>query len=113
MVANRLKYLRSMHNIKQVDLAKILSVSQSTISGWESERYEIDNSNLCKIADYFHVSIDYLLCHTNNLPITQDSPKDLSNILEEDLVLFKKNKLSTADKMLIKQILNRIFEREN
>ena len=44
MIANRLKFLRTARKIKQSDLAKILSVSQSTVSGWESGRYEIDNS---------------------------------------------------------------------
>lgn len=109
MISNRLKFLRSTHNIKQADLAKILSVSQSTISGWESERYEIDNFNLRKIAEYFNVSIDYLLCHTDNEQIQNDKLADLNKILDKDIVHFQKSILSAEDKSLLKQILQRIF----
>lgn len=110
MISNRLKTLRSTHNIKQAELAKTLSVSQSTISGWESERYEIDNFNLRKIADYFNVSIDYLLCHTDNEQVPTDKLVDLSKILDKDIVHFQKSILSSADKSLLKQILQRIFQ---
>lgn len=83
MLANRLKTLRTARKIKQDDLAKILSVSQSTISGWESGRYEIDHYNLCKIADYFDVSIDYLLDHISSEQNSYDGSNDLNKILDK------------------------------
>lgn len=47
--------------MKQTDLAKKLGIAQSTLSGWETGKFEIDNANLNKLALLFDVSIDYLL----------------------------------------------------
>lgn len=58
---NNLKLLRTRANMKQTDLAKKLGIAQSTLSGWETGKFEIDNANLNKLAFLFDVSIDYLL----------------------------------------------------
>lgn len=58
---NRIKELRQSRKITQVELAKYLNVSQGTLSFWEQEKYEPDTKSLKKLADYFGVSIDYLL----------------------------------------------------
>lgn len=47
--------------MKQVELAKALSVSQAALSGYETGKYEPDFETLKKIADYFSVSVDYVL----------------------------------------------------
>ncbi|AFK85868.1 MULTISPECIES: helix-turn-helix domain-containing protein [Thermoanaerobacterium] len=59
--SDRLKELRKEKNLTQEDLAKILEISRSTIAGYETERKEPDYETLKKIADFFNVSIDYLL----------------------------------------------------
>lgn len=56
-----LKNLRKQRGITQRDLAKYLGVSISTFSGWETGVYEPDHAHLCKIADYFGVTVDELL----------------------------------------------------
>ena len=58
---NNLKLLRTRANMKQTDLAKKLGIAQSTLSGWETGKFEIYNANLNKLALLFDVSIDYLL----------------------------------------------------
>lgn len=62
---NRIKELRLSKKITQVELAKHLSVSQGTLSFWEQGKYEPDNKSLAKLADYFGVSVDYLLGKTD------------------------------------------------
>ena len=62
-MANRIKALRQEKGIKQVELARAVSVSQAALSGYETGRYEPDFATLKKIADYFAVSVDYLLGH--------------------------------------------------
>lgn len=62
---NRLKELRKNKGLLQKDIAKHLNIAVSTYSYWESGRYDIDNENLKKLADFFNVSLDYLLCRTN------------------------------------------------
>lgn len=69
---NRIKELRLSKAIKQVDFAKMLGVSQATVSGWESEKYQPDRDTLIKIASYFDVSVDYLI---GNSPIKKEKKK--------------------------------------
>ena len=60
----KIKELRQSKDITQQKLADILGVSRSAIATWESGGSEPDNNMLIKIADYFGVSIDYLLDYT-------------------------------------------------
>ncbi len=62
----RLKELRKEKGISQLKLAIDLSVNQNTISRYETGERQADYNMLIKIADYFNVSVDYLLERTNN-----------------------------------------------
>ncbi len=57
----QLKALREAKNISQEKFAKELNVAQNTVSNWERGVRNPDNEMLIKIANYFDVSIDYLL----------------------------------------------------
>ncbi len=63
--ANRLKELRTVKNISQAKLAKALAVSTSVVCYWETDRSEPTSINLVKIADFFDVSVDFLLGRTD------------------------------------------------
>lgn len=67
----RLKELRKQRHISQVRLAMDLSMNQNTISRYESGVHEADYETLIKLADYFNVSIDYLLGRTENPRLNQ------------------------------------------
>lgn len=62
----RLKELREKRGMSQVRLAIELDLNQNTISRYESGAREADYRTLIAIADYFDVSLDYLLGRTNN-----------------------------------------------
>ena len=62
----RLKELRKMRNISQLKLALDLNMNQNSISRYESGVREADYATLIRFADYFNVSIDYLLERTDN-----------------------------------------------
>ena len=62
----RLKELRKSRGITQLKLAIDLGMNQNTISRYESGEREADYRTLIVLADYFKVSIDYLLERTNN-----------------------------------------------
>ncbi len=62
----RLKELRKLKNESQQKLAMILKVSQTLISRYESGEREPSFAEFIKIADYFDVSIDYILDRTDN-----------------------------------------------
>lgn len=61
----RLKQLRKEKGISQLKLAMDLSMNQNTISRYETGEREADYKTLIKIADYFDVTLDYLLERTD------------------------------------------------
>ena len=67
----RLKYLRQKRGISQLKLAMDLNMNQNSISRYESGQREADYQTLIKFADYFNVSIDYLLGRTENPEINR------------------------------------------
>lgn len=73
---NRLKDLREDNDLYQKDIAKILNISQTGYSKYETETNDIPTSILIKLALYYETSIDYILGLTN-----------------EKKVLYKKNNI--------------------
>ncbi len=62
----RLKELRKQKGISQLRLAIEINTNQNTISRYETGEREPGIAELIKIADFFNVSVDYLLERTNN-----------------------------------------------
>lgn len=62
----RLKELRKARHLSQLKLAMDLNMNQNSVSRYESGTREADYKTLIAIADYFDVSIDYLLGRTEN-----------------------------------------------
>ena len=62
----RLKEIREKHGISQLKLALELNVNQNTISRYETGERQAGYKELILLADYFDVSIDYLLERTDN-----------------------------------------------
>ena len=62
----RIKELRTARHITQLKMAMDLNVSQNTISRYENGEREPGIAALICIADYFCVSIDYLVGRTEN-----------------------------------------------
>ena len=63
---NRLKELRMEKNLYQKDIAKKLYMSQNGYSQYEIGTNDISTTMLKRIAKFHNVSIDYLLCLTND-----------------------------------------------
>jgi transcriptional regulator with XRE-family HTH domain len=57
----RLKQLRIERKLTQTDLAKLLNVKPTAVSNYESGRNEPSYEKLKILADYFNISLDYLL----------------------------------------------------
>ena len=62
----RLKEIRVAKGITQLKLAMDLNMNQNSISRYETGEREADYRTLIAFADYFGVSIDYLLGRTDN-----------------------------------------------
>lgn len=61
MLLNRLRELRADRGYKQIDIANILKISREAYSLYESGRRQINPESMCMLADFYSVSVDYLL----------------------------------------------------
>lgn len=66
MQFKNLRAIREDRDIKQKQVAEILNVSQNTYSQYETGVISLTAEVLIKLADYYNVSIDYLLDRTDN-----------------------------------------------
>ena len=66
MVENNIKKLRKQFNISQLKLQMDTGIEQALISKYENGKRVPPTETLIILADYFDVSIDYLLARTKN-----------------------------------------------
>lgn len=66
IVAERIKDLMRENGLNQVGLAEKVGVKQNTISSWLCHKKEPSITSLWLLADYFDVSIDYLIGRKND-----------------------------------------------
>ena len=66
MQFKNLRAIREDKDIKQKDIAAYLNVSQNTYSQYETGVIPLTADVLIKLADYYNVSVDYLLDRTDN-----------------------------------------------
>ena len=62
----RIRDMREDHDMNQTQIAEILGMSQTGYSKYEIGKNDIPTEVLIKLADYYQVSVDYLLGRTNN-----------------------------------------------
>ncbi len=92
MIKN-LKTLRNEFKISQQKLADAVGVSQQSINKYENQDVEPDIAILIKIADYFSVSVDYLVGRTSSPDFAVSSlSKEEKSVLSRYKTLTKKEK---------------------
>ena len=74
-----IKKLRIAQGINQVEFAKILCVTKQCVSNWENDNVVPSIDMLCKIADFFGVSTDYLLGRSERRVV------EVSNLTDEQI----------------------------
>lgn len=67
-IGKRIKALREKHGMRQSDLANIVGVSDKAVSTWENDSYIPRMGPIQKMADYFHVSVSYIIDGNTSLP---------------------------------------------
>ncbi|WP_332648798.1 helix-turn-helix domain-containing protein [Lysinibacillus sp. 54212] len=81
----RLKGLRKYKKLTQQQVAAAIQVKQSTISYYEKDKKQPELQTLEKLADFFGVSIDYLLLRTDNPEEYTANEKAFIESVEADL----------------------------
>jgi len=91
---DRLKSLRVSINLTQAELAKIINKTTAAYGFYEIGRNEPDLATIRKLADYFDVSLDFLIGrpHPHDLPMvaTQVQRELINHILQLDDSLCEK-----------------------
>lgn len=79
LFGDRLRYLREEKGVTQKELGNFINVSDRVVGYYEAnDRFPKDEKTIKKIADYFNVSIDYLLGRTDS-KTNQNSDIDKDN----------------------------------
>lgn len=101
MKGNRIKRLREEKQMKQEELAKILSISPSAVGMYERDEREPNDELTLKISKYFNVSTDYLLGKTD----VRNPGQQIDDVLNEAMIGMSKaeyNKLTETQKKQIR-----------
>lgn len=80
----RIKSLREDNDLTQKQLSKLLNISQVAYSYYELNKRSIPLDLLCKLADYYNTSTDYLLYRTNEI---SPYPKNIKSTLKKSLLV--------------------------
>ncbi len=95
----RLKELRYENGMKRSELARAVNLPASTIANYENETRQMPYEILILFADFFNVTIDYLLCRTDEFDNQKDSQPVAENILtsqEKELIYSFRNCSNTG-----------------
>ena len=109
MFSIRLKELRMKNGLSQRELANVFKVSTGTVGNWEVGSREPDFSTIIKLADYFRVSVYYLIGRSDN-STNQVGSKGTEQIgesfsTEEKQLIKDYRTLNFACKKLVKQTI--------
>ncbi|MGM0864518.1 MAG: helix-turn-helix domain-containing protein [Bacillota bacterium] len=82
-LGSNIKKLRERENISQKDFAPKIGVSNVVLSRYEKDERKPDYDMLKKIADYFDVSIDYLLGRDEKGKAKEDTLEEVNKLVKE------------------------------
>ncbi|MBQ9114128.1 MAG: helix-turn-helix transcriptional regulator [Clostridia bacterium] len=89
-MTNRIKDLREDMDLRQSDLAEKTGIDQRTISNYETGKTLPDAYALIRLADFFNVSVDYLLGRVNQDFFSKSKKKQLIEKIQAELEELKK-----------------------
>lgn len=110
---DRLRQLRTSRNMHQSQLGDLLGLSPSAIGSYERNLREPAYKHLVDIADLFKVSVDYLLCRTDEPLSTEEfrklSKRDFKDLLADYEITLKGHTLSDSDKARLYDVAVGLF----
>lgn len=95
-IGERIRECRKLKNMSQSELAEVIGVSDNTISNMETGNNNVKLKNIEKVADFFKVSLDYLVKGIGKAPFDDD-------------FLNRYYKLSQTDKKKMIEVMNIFF----
>lgn len=81
---NRIRALREDRDLRQIDVSNATGIDQKTLSNYETGKTQPDSDALIRLADFFDVSIDYLVGRSAQSFSSQaDITKALSKVIKD------------------------------
>lgn len=111
-IGDRIKKLREENGLMQQDVCNTLDIEQSTLANYENNRRVPKTDILIKIANYYGVSLDFLVRMTDNrFNSYKGCLKDLNKFLQQSEIIFDGDtyKLTDEDRDLILKALEVAF----
>ena len=87
---NRIRDLREDRDLRQIDVANAVGIDQQTISNYETERTRPYSEALIRLADYFGVSIDYLVGRTDTETLNRAALDQALEHIEAELAALRR-----------------------
>ena len=106
---NRLKLLREEKKMSQNDIGKLLGITSQAVGLYENEKRDIPNEYLIKLANYFEVSTDYLLCKSD-IRNPQSKDQDLLDLAKIGFSMDKYTPPTEKQKEQIRDLLEVILK---
>lgn len=104
-----LRKLREKTGTTQKQLAEAINVSQQSINKYENHNIEPDIETLIQIADYFDVSVDYLVGHSENRAVyIREEMFSLSS--NEKQLIEEYRRLSNKKKEIVRLLIENLFD---
>ncbi|ESS00644.1 helix-turn-helix domain-containing protein [Limosilactobacillus fermentum] len=101
-IGERIAQLRKSRSMSQFQLAKTLNIATSTLGMYETNKRKPNMEMLEKLADFFGVSVDYLL----GRPEKNDN-NNTADLADDDTIFtYKGQPLSDDDKEIIRRLMN-------
>ena len=109
MFKDKIKFLRKHQELSQAQVAKAVNILQSTYSHYEQGIREPDIATIKKLANFFDVSIDYLLENDQNISDT-DEIVDFNNFILNGRYTINSKFPTDKQRRMLNGIVNVIFD---
>lgn len=97
-IGDRMKKLREEKGLMQQDVCNALDIEQSTLANYENNRRVPKTDILIEIANYYGVSLDYLVGRTDDrFDNSKRWPKDLNKFLQQSEIIFDGDTYNLTD----------------
>lgn len=101
MLGDKIKKLRKSKNLTQEQLCKQICIAQSTLGMIESNKREAGKKTLIKIADFFNVTLDYLLSDDDS---EKENAEEIKKERDYSLTIKEQENIDAEAKKIIEDL---------
>lgn len=110
MFPERLKKLRKEAHLTQKDVADHFNTSPQSYAQWEKGQRSPSKESLEKLANFFNVSVSYLIGETDIKNSSELSETDIAEILNNDVISYDGKPMTEHDREILTQVIKDYFD---